>query len=774
MREAERPDKPVEEEDISGDKGVTDPTPDPVRAKAVDAKYHDNAPESGKVFDGPEGSMVCSATVVRDPAHPGKSNMVWTAGHCVHKGKKGGWYRNIAFVPSYNDAALATSDLEKATREQIAPYGVWWAEWVKTSDQWIAEGASTGGAGAPYDFAVIKVTPEKGSPAKSLEETVGSALPVEFNAPAVPKVASLAATGYPAAAPFDGQKMFQCRDKPGRLSLKADQPTMYRIGCTMTGGSSGGGWWPRAATASRRWCRTPRSARRRRAGSRARASARRPRASSTRSARSTPAGRPGTEAGPRGPASTHVAPVPRAAPDRGRPRHGTRPGGTHLRGTHLMRSVRLVPATLGLVTALALAATACGPTETPAADKPAAGASGSAPAPDGGDGGSGLTGDLADKLRKHGVDPDEWKDGEWRNWDRKTWLREAEDFVNPVIEGLWDPARMRSAKSPDRTIAAQAGAGGTDPTPRPVRAQREKTPYHHNAAPVGKIFFDAPQGHMVCSGTIVKDPRRPGKSNLVWTAGHCVHAGGKGGWYRNITFVPAFNDLGKSPAALNGAQPHEVYPYGQYWADWAVTSGEWIRSGGTDRAWPYDYAVLHVKPQWGAKSLEETVGAALPVDSPPRRPRGPGRSAPGVPAGRPVRRRDHAQVPGPGDAAHHGARDPGDVPDRLHDDRGFVRRRLVPGAAGREDGARVEHLDRPGRRQRLARGTATGQRRQGGPRDGQQEVRPLTRTVRRTAEGAGLLPEGRDRRLRLADGAVSARRARTAPGAPPVPRAPWP
>ncbi|MBD0707711.1 MULTISPECIES: trypsin-like serine peptidase [unclassified Streptomyces] len=243
MREAERPDKPVEEEDITGDEGVTDPTPVPVRAKAVTAKYHASAPASGKVFfDGPEGSMVCSATVVRDPAHPGKSNLVWTAGHCVHKGKQGGWYRNIAFVPSYNDAALATSELEKATREQIAPYGVWWADWVKTSDQWIARGASTGGAGAPYDFAVIQVTPEKGATGKSLEETVGSALPVEFNAPAVPKVASLTATGYPAAPPFDGQKMFQCSDKPGRLSLSADQPTMYRIGCSMTGGSSGGGW----------------------------------------------------------------------------------------------------------------------------------------------------------------------------------------------------------------------------------------------------------------------------------------------------------------------------------------------------------------------------------------------------------------------------------------------------------------------------------------------------------------------------------------------------
>ncbi|MFD8014093.1 trypsin-like serine peptidase [Streptomyces sp. NPDC058955] len=243
MRDAERPERPVEEEDISGDEGVTDPTPDPVTAKPVQAKYHDNSPASGKVFfDGPDGSMVCSATVVKDPAHPGKSNLVWTAGHCVHKGKEGGWYRNIAFVPSYNDAALETSALEKASREQIAPYGVWWADWVKTSDEWIAQGASTGGAGAPYDFAVIQVTPEKGSSGKSLEETVGTALPVEFNAPAVPKIASMTATGYPAAPPFDGQKMFQCADKPGRLSLKAEQPTMYRIGCTMTAGSSGGGW----------------------------------------------------------------------------------------------------------------------------------------------------------------------------------------------------------------------------------------------------------------------------------------------------------------------------------------------------------------------------------------------------------------------------------------------------------------------------------------------------------------------------------------------------
>ena len=248
MRKANDPDKGVNDNDLSGDQGVTDPTPMPVKARAVPPAYHDNAATAGKVFfDAPGGTMVCSATVVKDPAHPGKSNLVWTAGHCVHAGKKGGWYRNIAFVPSYNNSGKTTAELQKATRQEVAPYGVWWGDWAQTSDQWIEQGGATGGQGASYDFAVIHVTPEKASGGKSLEEMVGSALPVNFNAPAVPKVAGITATGYPAAPPYDGQNLYQCQDKPGRLSLLRTDPTMYRIGCTMTGGSSGGGWVERGS-----------------------------------------------------------------------------------------------------------------------------------------------------------------------------------------------------------------------------------------------------------------------------------------------------------------------------------------------------------------------------------------------------------------------------------------------------------------------------------------------------------------------------------------------
>ncbi|MGJ5693992.1 trypsin-like serine peptidase, partial [Streptomyces pratensis] len=139
------------------------------------------------------------------------------------------------------------------------------------------------------------------------------------------------------------------------------------------------------------------------------------------------------------------------------------------------------------------------------------------------------------------------------------------DFVNPVIQGLWKPERMRGAEDPGKTVTTKdttADQGQTDPAPRAVPAEREKTPYHDHAAPVGKVFFDAPAGSMVCSATVIADPANPGKSNLVWTAGHCVHAGKEGGWYRNIIFVPSYNDGALSTEQLQSATQEQVAPYG--------------------------------------------------------------------------------------------------------------------------------------------------------------------------------------------------------------------
>jgi len=283
------------------------------------------------------------------------------------------------------------------------------------------------------------------------------------------------------------------------------------------------------------------------------------------------------------------------------------------------RRRRTALAAAGMVAALAFTTTACeGSTDDKADARSGAGASRAATDDAGGGGKVRIPADIAGRLKEHGIDADRWKNGAWKNWDKDKWLSEAKDFVNPVIEGLWKPERMRSAKEANKTVTkdAAAGQGVSDPEPRPVPAEAERTPYHRNAAPVGKVFFDSPKGSMVCSGTVVKDVNHPGRSNLVWTAGHCVHAGGNGGWYRNLAFVPSYNDLGKSEAELRSATTTEAAPYGTWWADWASTSNEWIRggseSGGAGAA--YDYAVLHVKPESGAKSLEETVGAALDVD----------------------------------------------------------------------------------------------------------------------------------------------------------------
>ncbi|MFF8538706.1 hypothetical protein ACF060_00235 [Streptomyces werraensis] len=281
------------------------------------------------------------------------------------------------------------------------------------------------------------------------------------------------------------------------------------------------------------------------------------------------------------------------------------------------RGRRTALAASALLAVVALTATACGgSTEDKAADRPDATAS---RAGEDAGGGVRVPADLADRLKDHGIDVDRWRDGGWKDWDEDEWLREARDFVNPVIEGLWKPERMRSAEEAEKTVTtkdASAAQGLSDPEPAPVTAQAERTPYHENAAPVGKVFFDSPEGPAVCSGTVIKDVNHPGKSNLVWTAGHCVHAGADGGWYRNIVFVPAYNDYGRSEAELGQADASEIAPYGNWWADWASTSNGWLQGGsesGGDGA-AYDYAVLHVRPEQGSQSLEETVGAALDVD----------------------------------------------------------------------------------------------------------------------------------------------------------------
>ncbi|MER7706087.1 hypothetical protein ABTX81_24730 [Kitasatospora sp. NPDC097605] len=214
------------------------PLPHPYAKPGVHGKLFADEPGSGADAAAGLGHYQCSATVVADPAHPGKSNLVWTAGHCVHQGKAGKYYSNISFIPAFNSAG-ALSGGKQAEESQYAPFGIWNATQAVTSPQWKAEGGEGGSPATHYDFAIIRVQPADG--AKSLEETVGGAVPVWFNAPR--DQLSITEYGYPAAPPFDGMELNRCESgKPSRLSYDPTRPPMLALGCTMTGGSSGGGW----------------------------------------------------------------------------------------------------------------------------------------------------------------------------------------------------------------------------------------------------------------------------------------------------------------------------------------------------------------------------------------------------------------------------------------------------------------------------------------------------------------------------------------------------
>ncbi|MFI0217050.1 hypothetical protein ACH4O1_22135, partial [Streptomyces lydicus] len=92
-----------------------------------------------------------------------------------------------------------------------------------------------------------------------------------------------------------------------------------------------------------------------------------------------------------------------------------------------MRPIRRSVLTAAALTAVvALTATGCGPEGDNADAKPSQSAADTS-----GGGEIKIPQDIQDKLKAHGVDLDKWKNGEWKNWDKDKWLREAGEFINP-------------------------------------------------------------------------------------------------------------------------------------------------------------------------------------------------------------------------------------------------------------------------------------------------------------------------------------------------------
>lgn len=168
------------------------------------------SPKLGKVFFTMNGSdYVCSGTVVHSANH----DVVTTAGHCVNDGSST-FASKFAFVPAYNNGS--------------APYGTWTAKRLYTTSRWSSSSDFNYDAG----FAVMN----NNSSGHSISYITGS-YGIAFNQS---RGLTYRSYGYPAASPYTGQYLYSCYGKAHNdtHSGALDQG----IPCTMTGGSSGGGW----------------------------------------------------------------------------------------------------------------------------------------------------------------------------------------------------------------------------------------------------------------------------------------------------------------------------------------------------------------------------------------------------------------------------------------------------------------------------------------------------------------------------------------------------
>ncbi|MEV7009788.1 serine protease [Streptosporangium sp. NPDC051022] len=175
----------------------------------------------------------CSASAVASRYH----NLVATAGHCAYDAKQGLNADYWIFIPGYNQGRT--------------PYGIYVGHSLNLHESF------TGRGDYDYDYAFVTVhdgfvwKPGK-TPNTYQMESVGS---LEDNVGGQGLMVnrgvglSVFAFGYPAAPhidgsrPYDGQKMLWCDGRTYRTRAPTRLvETGVSLGCTFTGGASGGPW----------------------------------------------------------------------------------------------------------------------------------------------------------------------------------------------------------------------------------------------------------------------------------------------------------------------------------------------------------------------------------------------------------------------------------------------------------------------------------------------------------------------------------------------------
>ena len=168
---------------------------------------------TGKVFFSlGADDYVCSGSAVASPDR----STVLTAGHCVYDPESSTTATNWAFVPGYVNGR--------------SPYGVFAARHLATTTGWRAR--------EDYDVDVAFADVGPNAAGKALTDAVGGQ-PVAFG---TPRGGLLHAFGYPAAAPWTGERLVHCA-APVVQDTTPDPSQDQGMTCAMTPGSSGGPWF---------------------------------------------------------------------------------------------------------------------------------------------------------------------------------------------------------------------------------------------------------------------------------------------------------------------------------------------------------------------------------------------------------------------------------------------------------------------------------------------------------------------------------------------------
>jgi V8-like Glu-specific endopeptidase len=165
----------------------------------------------GKIFFSQRGiNYVGSAASIGNYAF-------FSAGHCVHDGSNSGagWSKNLAFVPAYRDGN--------------APYGIWRATKLWTRTIWYQNGIPNG---LKEDMGGGVLLPLNN---RKISQVVGW-LGFAWN---WSKYQHWHSIGYPAASPFNGNRMW---DVQASFAYNGSVSTTMATGNDMTGGCSGGPW----------------------------------------------------------------------------------------------------------------------------------------------------------------------------------------------------------------------------------------------------------------------------------------------------------------------------------------------------------------------------------------------------------------------------------------------------------------------------------------------------------------------------------------------------